>query len=192
MDKRRWWAKTNCDEISEGQRKARAHFHRSGANVDFASFKQVMLKTQGVARHKTIAGDERKACRTFLRGKFHRYSVGCCNMYVTHPSMKIGQTWGDLPQSQRAVWTDHKCDEFASQLARVRAEHEQTVLHHLSKRVVRRGSSLRRDSPLLGSLVGMLADAPTDDLSSASPSVKSVGEDAVASAIADVDASSTV
>ena len=53
---------------------------------------------------------------------FHTATAkACCDMYLSHPSMTIGMSWGNLPEAMQQLWDDIQCDKLSFWLRRARA-----------------------------------------------------------------------
>ena len=60
----------------------------------------------------------------------------CCDLYVMHPTMEIGRTWGDLAAPQKEMWSTKRCDSIAASLRKARAHYHRQYFAHTERPVV--------------------------------------------------------
>ena len=65
----------------------------------------------------------------------------CCDMYLSYPSVRVGQTWGNLPQAKQQLWDTLQCDELMSAMRIARVKHQRRKVQPSSHEAVEAGKS---------------------------------------------------
>ena len=110
----RQWAEHKCDHFQpmlepERRRYQQQHRHHT---------KQQQHQPQAPNKQSAPA-----ACQSL-----HGVGKTCCVMYLSHPTMQVKRTWGNLPVSLQRQWSSMKCDGLAHEVRDAR-EREHQSLH---------------------------------------------------------------